>query len=284
MLLAMVLWGIGWPALKVVTHSDVPVIVVTFWRFFIMLLAFIPILFVYKKALRISKEAVGIVFVSALLNIAFMLVSYWGVGAATAGAGGVIITTISPILTLLLALRFLHVSITKRQIIGIGVGLLGGMIMLQIWRVNVLEAGNLFFVLSAFIWALLTLLSQKSHQYLSPIHYSFLLSVIATLLMFVAALPYNLGVVFEQDASFWWGILFLGVMGQSVASTIYFVASGRIGSQRASSYMFVVPVTALVASYVMLHEMPSLWLLAGGIVASAAVYIINKPEKVHHHS
>ncbi len=274
MIIAMVIWGIGWPALKIVTES-VDVVVVTFWRFAIMMAAFIPILILWKKPLHVSKKALGIVASSALLNIAFMFVSFWGVKVGSAGAGGVVITTISPVLTVLLAIWFLGAKVQRRHWWGLGIGFLGGMVMLELWRADIMVQGNLLFVLSALIWAVLTLFSQKSHAHLEPVHYSFLLSVVATVIMLFVALPYHLATVFDQDARFWWAMLFLAVMGQSVASTIYFIASGKLGSGVASSYMFLVPLSALVASYLILGEIPSLWLLAGGIIATVALYIIN---------
>lgn len=276
MILAMILWGVGWPALKIVTQSDLNVMVITFWRFFIMFLAFLPIFVFYRKPLAINAKVVAIAFSSAALNIAFMLVSYWGVALSNAHSAGVIITTLSPVFTLILAVKFLHVRLSRHHYWGMVLGLLGGVMMLQLWEIGALHPGELMFVLSALIWAVLTLISQKAHYHLDALHYSFLLSIAASVVMFVLALPYDLGVVFEQDARFWQGMLFLAVMGQTVASSIYFVASGRIGSSAASSYMFLVPLTALVSSYLILEEIPDTWLLSGGLLASVAVYVINK--------
>ncbi len=275
MVLAMILWGIGWPALKIVTES-VSVEVVTFWRFFIMFLAFIPVLLWWKKPLRLSKKASLIIVASALLNIGFMYFSFWGVQVGSAGAGGVLITTISPLLTVLLAIKFLNVKVTKNQWVGLIIGLFGGAIMLEAWTLEVLQGGNLFFMLSALVWAALTLLSQKSHLHLEPIHYSFFLAAVATVVMYGVTFPLDLSIVFEQDWRFWSALIYLGVLGQTVASTIYFIASGKLGSGVASSYMFLVPLSSLIASYLLLNEVPSLWLVAGGIISMTAIYFINK--------
>lgn len=276
MVLAMVLWGGGWPALKVVTAAGVDVEVVTFWRFFIMFAAFIPVLLWWRKPLRLPKKALPIILMSALLNIAFMLISYWGVERGTAGAGGVIITTLSPVLTTILAIWYFKATVTPRQWSGLLIGVAGGVVMLELWSLNLLHGGNLLFVLSALVWAVLTLMSQKSHLHLEPVHYSFFLAVAATVISFFTALPSGIGAVFDQDWHFWAAMLYLGVLGQTVASTIFFIASGAMGSGRASSYMFLVPLSALVSSFLLLGEVPSFWLVAGGAVASVSVYIINK--------
>jgi drug/metabolite transporter (DMT)-like permease len=277
MILAMVLWGIGWPALKIVTQS-VTVEVVTFWRFFIMFFAFIPVLLWWKKPLHVSKKAALIIIASALLNIMFMYFSFWGVQVGSAGMGGVLITTISPLLTVLLAVRFLHVQVRRSQWFGLVIGLIGGMVMLEVWTLEVLQGGNAFFLMSALVWAGLTLLSQKSHLHLEPLHYSFLLSCAAIPIMYGATFQSDLMVVFHQDMRFWSALLFLAVLGQTVASTIYFIASGKLGSGVASSYMFLVPLTALIASYFMLEEVPSFYLLIGGLISSVGLVFINKAK------
>lgn len=279
MILAMMLWGGGWPALKVVT-AYVDVEVVTFWRFLIMCFAFIPVLVWWKKPIRLSKQGTLIIVASAVLNIAFMYGAFYGVKFGTAGAGGVIITILSPLLTVLLTIWVFKVRVTPVQWAGLGIGLLGGAMMVELWNFEVLGAGNLLFIFSALVWAGLTLLSQKSHVHLEPVHYSFLLAVAATVIMSFLVLPFDVGAVFEQGWTFWAALLYLSIMGQTVASTIFFVASGRLGSGAASSYMFLVPLSALVFSYLILDEVPSFWLLVGGVVSTAAIYVINSRKIV----
>ena len=277
--LAMVLWGIGWPALKVVTESAVPVEVVTFWRFAIMAAAFLPILYWRRRPLRLNRRTLQFTVTAAALNTAFMYFAFWGVQAGTAGAGGVIITVASPVLTAFLALLIFRAGLGNAEMFGLGVGLIGGLLMLEIWHADLLQSGNLFYLGSALVWALLTLLGQHSRTHMDPIHFNFWLAVFAVPMTLLPALSAGLGTVFAQGEGFWTGLLFLAVMGQTVASTIFFVAAGAIGSARAGSYMFLVPLTALGASYLLLGEVPSFWLVTGGIVSTAAVYFVNARRK-----
>ena len=276
--LAMVLWGIGWPALKVLTEG-VPAEVVTFWRFAIMAAAFVPVLYWRGKPLSLSRKTLGYTLAAAALNAAFMYFAFWGVQAGTAGAGGVIMTTASPVLTALLVLMIFRVNVEKRQLFGLGLGLVGGALMLEVWHAHLLHSGNLYFLAGALTWAVLTLIGQRMHSHMAPLHFNFWLAVFAAAMTAVPALPHGIGSVFGQGPRFWAALLFLAVMGQTVASTIYFVAAGRIGSARAGSYMFLVPLTALAASYVLLGEVPSFWLVTGGIVSMGAVYFVNARRK-----
>ncbi|MHC3993915.1 DMT family transporter [Thiomicrolovo sp. ZZH C-3] len=277
--LAMVLWGIGWPALKVVTDTEVPVETVTFLRFAIMAVSFLPILYWRRKPLRLNRRTLRFAVAAGALNVAFMYFAFWGVQTGSAGAGGVIITVASPILTALLALLVFRTRVTPPQLLGLGVGLFGGMLMLEVWHADLLHSGNVFFIGSALVWAVLTLLGQQSHTEMEPIHFNFWLAVFAVPIALVPALPAGLGTVPDQEWRFWTGLLFLAIMGQTVASTIFFVAAGKIGSARAGSYMFLVPLTALVASFLLLGERPSFWLVAGGAVSTAAVYFINARKR-----
>jgi drug/metabolite transporter (DMT)-like permease len=278
MIIAMALWGGGWPALKIVTeHQGVEV--VTFWRFFIMTLAFVPILVWWRRPIRLSKQGAAIAVGSALMNMAFMFLSFWGVMLATAGGGGVIATTLSPVLTLLLAILFFKTKVMQRHWIGLLIGLFGGAMMLEVWHIELIAGGNGVLALSALVWAVLTLLSQRSHHHMEPIHYSFFLGLFAMVMMFWIALPFGIFSVFDEGWQFWVAMLYLGVFGQTVASTIYFYASGKMGSGHASSYMFLVPLFALLSSYLVLGEIPSFWLVAGGSISLVAVYITNRRSK-----
>lgn len=276
MILAMMLWGAGWPALKILTES-VSWEVATFWRFALMSLAFFPVLLWHRRPMHLTPRALGWVGFSGALNAAFMGLSFWGVSVGTAGAGGVVITTLSPILTVLIAVAALGMKPAPRHIAGLVMGLFGGAVMVQIWDSGLLlHGGNVIFVVCALVWAALTLSAQRAHLHLDPIHYTFYLGLIATIFMFFVAYPHGISDVFEQDVRFWGALVYLAVLGQTVASTIYFIASGQMGSGRASSYMFLVPVSALASSYVLLDEIPSPALLVGGAISITAVYWINR--------
>jgi len=278
MLVSMMLWGAGWPVLKILSGS-VSWEVLTFWRLALMSLAYLPVLWWNKKPLYLVKSAWIPVAVSGLLYALFMVLSFLGVQVATAGAGGMIITTLSPVLIVLLTIIFTGFRPSKHHIVGLGLGLIGGMVMVELWEGTILtNVGNLIFILSALTWSVLSILAQYSRNYLDPIRYSFFLGLIASFCMFIIAYGHGILSVFDQGLRFWGALLYLSVMTQTVATTIYFVASGKMGSAKAGSYMLLVPLFALVSSYVLLGEIPSVSLLVGGVMSIVAVYWINQAK------
>jgi len=272
----MFLWGGGWSALKILTY-DLSIEIIIFWRFFIMSISFIPILYFIKVPLTITHSGLKFVASSSVLNIAFMISSFLGIKYGMAGNGGVIITTLAPLMTFLLVALIFKTKLFKSQYIGLFIGLIGGVIMLELNDMSLfLNGSNIYFVLCAIIWAGVTLLSQYSHEHIHPIHYSFYISVVASVASFIYAYNSDLTSVFTQSKEFWIALIYLAVLGQSVATTIFFIASGKLGSQKTSSFMFLVPIFALIIAWGILGEPIEKHIVIGGTLSLIAVYYINK--------
>jgi drug/metabolite transporter (DMT)-like permease len=222
---------------------------------------------------------------SALLNTAFMFLAFYGVSYGSATGGGVIITTFSPLLTFALLAFINKKRLNKREFFGISLGLIGGLIMFGLGFKSssdffsadlFFNSGNVFYLLAALSWAFITYLSQKAHHYIHPIHYSFMIALFSSTLLFLLTKEYDIWIVFDQGISFWLALIYLAVLGQSVATTIYFIASGKMGSSQASSFMFLVPLFSVISSYIVLDEVVELYVLLGGVISSLAVLILNK--------
>ncbi|MFT7861187.1 MAG: DMT family transporter, partial [Sulfurimonas sp.] len=267
MVLAMFFWGSAWSALKILTY-ELPMDVVVFWRFFFMTLAFIPVLIYFKKPLILNKDSLKYILSSSAFSVAFMFSSFYGIKYGLAGAGSVVITTFSPIMTFLLVAVLFKNKIGKRQYFGLLLGLVGGYILLRLDNMSLfLDSANLYFLLCATLWAGVTILSQHSQKYIHPIHYSFFISVVSTIFMFFYSFDSDIMVVFDQGVKFWSAMIYLAVFGQTIATTIFFVASGKLGSEKTSSYMFLVPVFALFSASVLLDEPMQIHVIIGGIIS-----------------
>jgi len=274
----MLLWGGGWTALKILT-LDLPMDVIIFWRFFIMSLSFLPILYFFKIPIKLNTSNLKYILSSSVLNIAFMVSSFVGIKYGLAGSGSVIITTFSPVITFLFVAILFRNRLFAHQYFGLLLGLIGGIILLQLTDFELfIDSSNIYFLLCAIIWAAVTILSQHAQKHIHPIHYSFIISLVATLATFVYAFNSDLMSVFTQGTRFWIAMIYLGVFGQTIATTIFFMASGKLGSEKTSSFMFIVPVFALLSAYIVLDEPIELHIIFGGIISIIAVYFINKKK------
>ena len=76
-----------------------------------------------------------------------------------------------------------------------------------------------------------------------------------------------------------WGIIFyLSIFATTFGATVYFTAAGKMGSGRASSFIFLVPTSAMFFSWLLLGEVPQLSTIIGGLIAIFAVYLLNRKK------
>jgi drug/metabolite transporter (DMT)-like permease len=209
-----------------------------------------------------------------------MVSSFLGIKNGFAGAGSVIITTFSPIMTFVLVAILFRKKLQMHQSLGLLLGLVGGYVLLELNDISLfLNGSNIYFLLCATIWAGVTLLSQHSQQHIHPVHYSFFISLVATIVSFFYVEKSAIGSVFSQGVEFWVALIYLAVLGQTLATTIFFVASGKLGSQKTSSFMFLVPFFALNSAWFILDEPMQLHIIVGGGISMVAVYFINISKK-----
>jgi len=71
-------------------------------------------------------------------------------------------------------------------------------------------------------------------------------------------------------------LIFSATITTSLATTFYFYATAKIGANKASSFIFLVPLSAAVGSWVILGEVPLWNTIAGGILGIVAVFILNR--------
>jgi drug/metabolite transporter (DMT)-like permease len=276
-LMSMTAWGGSWTSAKVITNLSAPE-VLTLWRFLITVISFIPILVWMKTPMKLSKRS----FLQALAGAVFIVIYnkffFLGLRYGLAGAGGVLVTTMNPLLTFILTILLFKRAATKVELVGIILGFTGGLILLEIWEISInklLISGNLFFLIASLAWASLSLTSERSKNYMSPVVFSFYVYGFAVVLDLFISLPYPMFQPLKFGLGFWLNILFLSVGCTTFATTVYFYASTRLGSRRASSFIFLVPGSAVLLSWVLLREIPRLSTIIGGIIGVSAVYLIN---------
>jgi drug/metabolite transporter (DMT)-like permease len=281
-LLATIAWGGSWTAGKMIAGMAPPEVLI-FWRFFITFLSFIPIMMVRKDSMRLHRKSLLQVVFGAVFLVSYNKFFFWGLEYGLAGAGGVLVPTLNPLLTFLLAIVLFRHRLTLLEGVGVVMGLSGGLIMLEIWGISVqklLMSGNLFFLVASVSWASVSLISEKSKLYLPPLVYSFYVFGLASLLDLFIALPYDIWAPLRFDHVFWLNLGYLSLFATTFATTVYFYSARRLGSHKASSYIFMVPVSAVLIAWVCLGEVPLVSVIVGGVVTISAVYLINAKTRL----
>lgn len=280
-IIAMIIWGVSWTSAKMITnYTNLEVIL--FWRLLVTFLSLVPVLWFTKDSFRITKKAIPYVLGGGLVMLFYNALFFLGLRNGLAGAGGVFVTTLNPIINFFLVAIIYKYRLHLWEYIGLGLGLFGGLIILKIWGLSVdalLAGGNVYFIFAAFTWAFLSVITAQSKMYVSPITYSLYLYGIATIVSFGMALPHEWLKPLEFDLVFWVNLFYLASISTSFGTTVYFIASSRLGSAKASSFIFLVPASAMLSSWIILGENPEWTTISGGLLAVSAVYLLNRKTK-----
>jgi drug/metabolite transporter (DMT)-like permease len=284
LILAMISWGVSWPTSKILTlYSDTYTLM--FLKFFLSSATIAPIIFWLLKPKQLfNKTIIRPLIFATLFIILYNIIFFYGLKIGYAGLAGVIVTGSNPIFTFAL-IAFLNKSaLPNRQKSALTLGLIGTLITVDILAIDtddLLQGGNLLFLAASLCWTLVTLYSTQAHKEISGIVftlYLYLFSSLISLLFFVP--PGSLTVLFTYDAIFWINLIFTTVINTGIATTFYFYASNTIGAHYTSSFIFLVPLSAVISSNLLLSEVPAATTLIGGTLLILSIYLINKPARV----
>lgn len=282
MISAMILWGFSWVNGKVIAAYAPPAILM-FWRFLLAAFTIAPLAVKAKSGLKIPQSALKYLFSCAIMLVLYNYFFFVGTKTGLSGAGGVFVTTTNPIFTYIIAI-FLSARIPSlKNAAGIVLGIAGGCILLEIWtldRADLLKGGNLMFLYCSLSWTVLTLFSPRILAHVHTYVYSFWVFLLSAIISLISAWNMDILVVFQFDRVFWLNLFAVSIGSLTVATSIYFYATSRLGPSTAASFIFVVPVIAMSFSMIVFNE-PLHWnVLFGGISLISAVYLLNsKPDR-----
>ena len=275
--IAMFFWGGAWSATKLIvdyTSTDV----LAFWRFALAAACFLPMVFFWHVSLAISRRTFLFLLLASCANVGYALLFFRGIVVGLAGAGGVLVTTLIPIATFLLAFLVYRHKPSRLESIGLTLGLVSGFLLTQLHTPELLLAnGNLYFVASAFVWAILTILLQNIHHDIHPVAINFYICSLSVILFVpLVSEPARLLDIFGFDWLFWAGLLFISCCSIAIGTTLYYHAIKQLGGSKASAFNLLVPLFAMILSWALLGETPTLNTLLGGSLAIVAILCLSR--------
>ena len=179
-ILSMFIWGIGWPSNKVLAGYGSPVNLVVY-RYIIVVISLLPILFFLKASFKIKKEGIPLVLFAGFIFAVYSYCFIKGLKHGFAGAGGVLVTTLNPIMAYAIGLSLNRKRPSVNEAIGLTLGLIAGCVLLNI-RGNlgsIFSAGNLYFLSAAFLWTIVSKSTSKGTTYGSSLGFSLWMYLVA---------------------------------------------------------------------------------------------------------
>jgi len=278
LIFSMVLWGLSWPFAKILTPYASEYTLIA-WRFILSALSIIPLMLYTKQSFLLTRKGFAYVLLATLFLFAYSLFFFLGLHHGLSGLGGVIVNTLNPIFTFIFIVTFARKGISLQHVLALIIAFIGGMMIIRVWEIELstlLSGGNFYFLIAAILWSGVTIVSDKAKAYISVLNFSFYLYLGVALLSFWCADKDELRASLHFDFTFWAAMSFISIIVTALATSLYFKASTILGSAHASSFVFLVPVSAVVGSFLFLNEIPTLTTIIGGILCMSAVGLINK--------
>lgn len=278
---SMFLWGLSWPSGKALTHYCTP-INFGVYRYIFVVITLLLILLVAKVPIKVKKQGIPFILASGALLAIYSFFFVLGLTKGTAGAGGVLVTTLNPLVSYALGIVIKRKLPSRNDTLGLTIGAIAGCVLLKLWDSSALmDSGNIFFLLAACTWATMSVFTSKGAKYGSSMSFSFWQYVI-TLVCMIPLMNFTEArtAIHITDFKFWGNLFFGASIVTALATTMFFYATTQVGAEKASSYIFMVPLAAAVSSWLILGEYILPHTIVGGTLGIVAVYIINKKKPI----
>jgi drug/metabolite transporter (DMT)-like permease len=216
-----------------------------------------------------------------LLSTVFNIVLYYGLqtiglGYMPAGMFSVIVF-LQPVLVGIFSWLWLGEAMYVLKIIGLVLGFAGvATISAGGLSGHISIVGILLGVGSAFSWALGTVYVKKAGNAVDPIWLVTLQLIIGGLFMSGA------GSITESWSSVHWEpnfiacLLFISVFVIAIGWLVFFTLIGSGEASKVASYTFLIPIVAIIAGMIFLHETFTLSLLEGLVLIVVSIYLVNR--------
>jgi drug/metabolite transporter (DMT)-like permease len=293
--LLLVLTALFWSGNWVVGRGfrgEVPPVALAFWRWVLALLCTLPAVWPQRAQVWPTLRAHWPILTAlGLLGItAYNTLAYFGLQFTTA-TNGVLLNSFIPIVIIALACIFLGRKLRALEALGVSISLGGVAVIVahgELARLASLSfnPGDLWIMVSVFVWAGYTLLLQRRPVGLDPM----LLLTLLTAIGIVGLLPFYIwelaqGRLIHPSFTAFAGIAYCGILPAFLGYVFWNRAVAQVGGATAGLFIHLMPVATPLLSALVLGERPQgyhfigMALIIGGIIVSTrSATAKNKPE------
>jgi len=275
---AMIFWGASWVNVKFLS-SYVNEYELILLRMGISFICMFPIILFLRHKIKIDLKTSVLVLFASISLVLYSIVFFLGVDHGTAGFGWALVTTLIPINTYLILSALNKKSISLKHSFALILGGFGVLTMLNIWSFDINEIfsiENIYFLLASIFWPILTIVSAKNTE-TSPMVFTFYVYILSSLFIsiFYVDASHLYENLFTFDSVFWINLFVITILATVYATTIYFIGINKLGTNEVSSFIFLVPSSALILSSIFLDERITFTTIFGMICTIIAIYILN---------
>ena len=271
----MILWGTAFPMIKIAL-TDLSPPHLTLLRHLVASAAFVPLLLAFRARLLPKREdAPYFLLLGVVGYTVYHLALNFGQTQVSAGAASLIIAT-APAITALLAVFMLGERLPAAGWVGSAVSFVGVVLIVvgdsgQGLQFN---AYAWLIVLGAVSTSFYAILQRRLFDRYRPIEVAAFATWAGTLpmLAFVPGLASDVAAAAPASLL---ATLYIGVFPSAVAYTIFAIALSRAPVTVVAAALYMVPVFSLIASWLLVGEVPGPLTVIGGAVAIGGIVLVN---------
>lgn len=276
MLLAMFTWGIAWSNAKFISKYNLSFNNLVFLRFLLGCISLLPFIKL-KNIYKIKFSHIIYLIIISILFFFYNIAFFKGTEFGLAGKGAILVTTINPIITLIIV-SIIKRKISFKEICGIFLGCIGGFLIMDIFDLgfnNIFNIDNYYFLICALTWGIITVLTSYTQRDINSYLFIFLCYLFTTIIAFPFS---NIGEINFQtlDIYFYINFALLSLGAMSFGTSIYMYSTPILGPVKSSVFIFSVPFIAAGTAWLFLNEALTYSTAIGGILSLMGIYIVNK--------
>ena len=286
MLLPPLFWAGNFIVGKAVSSQHIP-IGLSFWRWFLATLIFTP--FVLKAIIKekdiILKHLSKIVILSLLSISAFNSLAYISL-QYTSALNATILNSFIPIFILIIVSLFFKEKISKYQVVGIFISLLGVFIILSRLDINIIKnitfnKGDLWMLLAALDWAMYSiLLKYLRPTELKPMTFLGIMMILGTIFLIPLYLanPFNESMItLNKDVIY--ALAYIAIFPSIISYLAWNYGLQKIGAALGGQYIHLMPIFGALMAVLFLGEKIELYHILGGIGIGLGLWLSMQKHK-----
>ena len=277
---AMFMWGGTWIAGRIIAQEVAAPLAVAAIRFVLAGLVVAGFALGSGRRLPLPADAGawGVICALAFTGVfLYGLCFFYGLKHLPAGRGALVVA-LNPVMVAVLAWLFGQERMHRHKLCGILIALAGCLTVIGNGQPLALLDGGVgpgeWLILGcAGSWACYTFIGRRLAQTLPAFAVTFYASLLGACFLALAAAVEGGVDLASWSIKVWLGMGFLAIFGTAMAYTWFTAAVHQIGVARASVFINLVPVFAVLQAAVLLDEHLGLAVLAGGLLVIAGVWL-----------
>lgn len=291
LLLAALLWGSAFPAIKrgyllldLAAESIPEVILFAGIRFFIAGMLLLAGAAVFRLGLRPSRKQLGALLLLGLIQTVFQYTTFYvGLAYTTGIKASVIVASGSFFLAAMSPWFFKNDRLDRWRVGGLLIGFLGVLLANLSKDTEGLQGGSwigdVLILITGVCSAAASLLGKRLVQDLHPVVMNGFQITLGSLVLLAVSLPFAEVTLVAPNLEVTGITLYLALV-TAIAFTVYYLVVKYHDLSRVAAYRFLIPVSGVVLSALLIPGERLSWELAGAAVLVAlGIWTVNHPGK-----